>query len=175
MRPFVQPAALLPLLALVLLGGLVACAPAGEVEAPPLSVEPDPDWRFPVRQGVRVGFIDGTGELVIEPQFGSAGPMAEGLIPVRRGEPWGYIDASGEMVIEPDYTEAAKFSDGRAAVGRGLRAGYIDTDGTPIIDPQFGNVDDFYLGLGRVRLDVEDARRFGYVDRSGAYVWFPSD
>ena len=33
----------------------------------------------------------------------------------------------------------------------------------------------FHLGLGRVRLDVGEAQRYGYVDRDGSYVWFPSD
>ena len=55
------------------------------------------------------------------------------------------------------------------------RWGYIDATGSWIREPEFAAAEDFYLGLGRVRLDVGEAQRYGYVDRAGGYVWFPSD
>jgi hypothetical protein len=129
-----------------------------------------------VKVSDRWGYIDAQQDVVISPQFIAAGDFGDDRAPVRlNSNAWGYINRSGQVVIDEQYEEARPFSDGRAAVMLDGQWGYIDTGGTPIIDPQFGDVDDFYLGLGRVRLDVEDARRFGYVDRSGAYVWFPSD
>ena len=53
--------------------------------------------------------------------------------------------------------------------------GYIDTEGNWIRDPEFADVEPFRLGLARVRLDFGEDERFGYIDRSGRYVWFPSD
>jgi hypothetical protein len=66
--------------------------------------------------GVMVGFIDKTGDLVIPPIYDEALDFFEGLAAVKTGGEWGYIDTSGEMVIEPNYLEADSFRRGYAVV-----------------------------------------------------------
>ncbi len=102
--------------------------------------------------------------------------IREGLAPVRENtNTWSYSNLKGEMVITPQLEDARAFSEGRAAVMLQGRWGYIDTAGAWIQDPEFAQIDDFHLGLGRVRLDVGEAHRYGYIDRAGRSVWFPSD
>jgi len=80
-------------------------------------VETGPDELMPIpaiATGVRVGYIDKSGEVVIEPQFGwidadslgyagDRGPMAfsEGLALVASLPEWGYIDKAGSLVWPP--------------------------------------------------------------------------
>ncbi|PSO65063.1 MAG: hypothetical protein BRC36_04695 [Cyanobacteria bacterium QH_2_48_84] len=53
--------------------------------------------------GQRGGYIDKTGEIVINRQFDYAGEFSEGLAMVKVGDKWGYIDKTGEMVINPQF------------------------------------------------------------------------
>lgn len=74
------------------------------------------------------GFIDKTGNVVIETRFGEASHFNDGLAPVRTawttgirgmGDSWGYIDKTGSYVIEPIFNEAHVFHDGKAMVHQG--------------------------------------------------------
>ncbi|HEY5522092.1 MAG TPA: WG repeat-containing protein, partial [Desulfuromonadaceae bacterium] len=58
------------------------------------------------------GYIDETGDYVIEPQFGDAGNFAaNGLAAVQDAESqlYGYIDKTGDYVIEPQFYKARDF------------------------------------------------------------------
>ncbi len=124
----------------------------------------------------RWGYIDPSKEFVINPRFIEAGHFREGLAPVRENtNTWGYVNRKGEMVIAPAFEQARPFVEGRAAVMLNGRWGYIDPTGSWVNEPEFAAAEDFHLGLGRVRLDVGEAQRYGYVDRDGRYVWYPSD
>lgn len=84
------------------------------------------------------GYVDETGEYVIEPQFLYAGYFVKGLALVTDAdtELRGYINKSGNYVIEPQFCDSSYFSkDGLAAVAiedeyhpYGLW-GYIDATG----------------------------------------------
>lgn len=66
------------------------------------------------------GFIDKTGEVVIEPGFRAASHFSDGLAAVSTDEQsWGYIGQTGEYVIAPQFNEAHPFFQGRAMVHEG--------------------------------------------------------
>ena len=74
------------------------------------------------------GFINKSGEVIIDAQFDSALPFSEGLASVRcRSEhpdracrdKCGYIDKSGNWVIKPQFGIASSFSEGLARVATG--------------------------------------------------------
>jgi hypothetical protein len=44
-----------------------------------------------VQVGEKWGFIDKTGNLVIQPQFDEASEFSEGLARVRIGDKWGFV------------------------------------------------------------------------------------
>src|ERR1039457_3602977 len=73
---------------------------------------------YPVVVNGRWGFVNKSGETVINPQFDRAEGFADGLAPVRMGR-WGYVDASGKMEINPQFDKADVFSEGLAAVKLG--------------------------------------------------------
>src|ERR1035437_6141315 len=122
-----------------------------------LSVGAAATMLFPVVVGGRWGFVNQSGETVINPQFDRAEVFAEGLAPVKMGR-WGYVDPAGKVAINPQFDRADQFSEGLAAVklggGPGAfdnprpwspfhggvgggRYGFINHDGKYIVNPQF--------------------------------------
>src|SRR5262245_4716372 len=74
----------------------------------------------------RIGYINNSGKMIVQPQFANAGRFEEGLAPVFLNNLWGYIDTKGRVVITPQFEVADPFYDGRALVGIGGKFGYID-------------------------------------------------
>lgn len=92
------------------------------------------------------GYINKSGEVIIEPQFGGAENFSEELALVLLNGKWNYIDKTGQIVIRTDYSLAQDFHDGLASVQTG--------------------------GIGFN--DFRNAK-FGYIDKSGKTVWTPSN
>lgn len=67
---------------------------------------------------------------------------------------WGYVDRTGWFVIEPRFNEAKPFIDGLAFVKIG---GY---DAKAVIH---------VIGL------LDSSGKWGYIDKTGAYVWQPTN
>lgn len=104
----------------------------------------------PVEFGEKWGYVDKTGNIVIEPRFVRAGHFFKGLAKVvsiigdgkgGRYIAFGYIDKTGKYVAEPRFDDAGDFSEGLAKVKMGgkrsYRYGYIDKTGKVVIEPQF--------------------------------------
>ncbi len=79
---------------------------------------------FSILQNGKVGFIDGTGRIIIPPRFEDVDDFSEGLARITittdpRSYPFtkhGYIDTTGEIVIKPQFDEAYNFSEGLALI-----------------------------------------------------------
>ena len=145
------------------------------------------------------GFIDKSGQFVIEPRFASAGVFSEDLAIVgfevpgaTTDEPgsyfrgmqvfgdwgldyssnrYGYIHKSGVLVIRPQFEGAGVFSEGLAAVKLHGKCGYIDKTGRLLISPRFDTAHPFSGGLAAV--SVGDKR--GYINKTGTYLWNPTN
>jgi hypothetical protein len=122
--------------------------------------------RITTRTVGRTGFIDRTGNLVIEPVFEDAGCFSEGLAPVLVGGRWGYIERSGRIVIAPRFIGssgnsdgAGQFADGLAPAGSGQGFGYINKLGEFLSAPEFDEARTYSDGLGLVRTNG----KFGYM------------
>ncbi|MCP4645516.1 MAG: WG repeat-containing protein, partial [bacterium] len=131
-----------------------------------------------VLAGSQMGYIDKTGAVVIEPQFGEAEPFSEGMAAVRdipaKGQawalaPWGYVNAAGDLIIPFQFKEACPFSEGRAAVLTETGWGHIDKNGSPITPPGYGSLGSFHDGLAPFTV----ADKSGFVDRDGAVAIEP--
>lgn len=87
------------------------------------------------------GFIDKTGKMVIEPQFGGRPVFSEGLaFVILKGGRIGFIDKTGAVVLKPDFALGNNFSNGLAWVQDSLdfktaKYGYIDKTGKVIWQP----------------------------------------
>lgn len=90
-------------------------------------------WKF----GKKYGFIDRTGETVIEPNYDLTFHFSEGLAAVMVRGKWGYIDTTGKMVIQPmPLKRAEDFHHGLAFVStRDGKYGYIDKSGKYVWTP----------------------------------------
>lgn len=127
----------------------------------------------------RWGFIGDNGEVSISPQFISVGDFGDGLAPARASSnTFGYINKSGEFVISEQFQQAGTFTEERAPVMLNNKWTFIDRSGNQITNPKFDEVEPFYNGLARVTIyvPVEDEieENYGYINKSGDYVWFPT-
>jgi hypothetical protein len=86
-----------------------------------LQLAPFSEGLAPVLSFNKLGFMDKTGKVVIEPLFRETNGFAEGLAAVKviggDGEyVWGYIDRTGSFAIAPQFGEARPFAGGLAHV-----------------------------------------------------------
>jgi hypothetical protein len=86
-----------------------------------LQLAPFSEGLAPVLSFNKLGFIDRTGKVVIEPLFRETSGFSEGLAAVKiigsDGQyVWGYIDRAGRFAIAPQFREAHPFAGGLAQV-----------------------------------------------------------
>lgn len=124
-------------------------------------------------QDDKFGFINKTGEVVIQPQFDSVLLFSEGLCPVlvksKDENNWGYINKKGEIVINPQFRSAYSLSEGLGLVSDGTNHGFIDPTGKYVINPQFKQASTFMNGLAIIM----QGDQYGYIDKKGKIVINP--
>jgi len=117
------------------------------------------------------GFIDKTGEVVIEPKYTGVEDFSEGFAAVKVGGThfidgkWGFIDRTGKEVIPLQFEWVRSFSEGLAAVRVDGKTGYIDPKGEFRIQSRPMVSYSFREGLAAY-VDSESGK-WGYIDRSG--------
>jgi hypothetical protein len=122
-------------------------------------------------------FIDTRGRVVIEGEFNGADIGFSGNMCAVWNELFGFIDRTGRIVIPYRFDFADHFSEGLAVVkepGSDFY-GYIDEAGTIAIAQTFTCADAFECNLAQVIVGEEfDSYHYGYIDRTGKYVWDPT-
>jgi hypothetical protein len=136
-------------------------------------------------------FIDQSGKVVIPKgaYTGGAFKFKDGLAAVGNG----FIDRTGKKVIDCGESKLClqSFSEGLASfsisTGKATRkTGFMNQGGKTIIPPQFDDVDSFQDGLALIRIGGKGTNvdgnwqqfygaRIGYVDKTGKYVWEPTN
>lgn len=124
------------------------------------------------------GFINRTGNIVVEPQFADAKSFSDGLAAVTVWDAdgntaWGFINHRGEFAIGPRFGGVSSFSDGLAAAIEWAGTqhwGFIDTSGNTVIAPQFYGTHGFSDGLAAV---MNADGQWGFIDRQGNIVIAP--
>ncbi len=132
------------------------------------------------------GYIDKSGEFVVQPRFHDAWDFHEGLAAVKVDWARGYIDKSGNYVIEPQFQYAGPFIDGKALVQLDGLWGYIRPDGSwlepphsveenpiacppPLTSPELPPEFEYSEGLA-VALK---GKKYGYIDEEKKFVIKP--
>jgi hypothetical protein len=109
-----------------------------------------PDWedtsyfsggRAAVRRNGKWGFIDKTGNIVIDLEWDRAGPFSEGLAPVAKDGWCGFIDLAGKLVVPLEWKQVSFFSGGMAAVSRNRKSGFINSTGTVTVPVEWDLLD----------------------------------
>lgn len=102
------------------------CDRTGILIAPQFrDLDPFRDGLAGARTGKAWGYIDVTGQFVIEPQFKWHYVFSDGLALIMdSNSKFGYMDKTGTIVLEPIYSSASSFSEGLAFVKRPYRDEY---------------------------------------------------
>jgi hypothetical protein len=144
----------------------------------PTTNQKSPSDLTPVLQDRKWGYADGTGRVVIKPQFSRAGPFSEGLALVWTGGvpltdsvvtsfvKMGYINASGHWVVHSrfEYYFFDDFSEGVVPFRKqSSRWGYMDKRGKIVVSPRYDWAGNFSEGIAPVLLDGKCA----HIDRTG--------
>jgi hypothetical protein len=123
-----------------------------------------------VERSGRFGFIDSTGQLVIDTKFMEAGEFHEGHAPVRlNSRTEGVIDMRGDFVSDPKFLLDEEAHDGltRFRSFSAKKEGFLDEAGCISIEPKFKDVRRFAHGLARIKgLNG----KYGFIDRQGKIV-----
>ena len=84
----------------------------------------------PAKQDGKWGYINTSGEWVVQPQYAAAASFSEGKAAVQdETGKWGYIDKIGAVVIPLQYEQAEAFENGYALVRKAVEQGLIDGAG----------------------------------------------
>lgn len=143
------------------------------------------------------GYINGTGKIVVNPQFDAVTEFSEGFAAVKVGDKWGYINAQGAITIQPRWKSndgwvpaVMPFHEGFAVVteyaGWGVlddsnywtyNCGYINRKGEYVVPPRLrqscGDVKD---GLAIIAMDFNDPKYekgkgwVGYMNTKGNWL-----
>jgi hypothetical protein len=122
---------------------------------------------FLIVENDKYGFINGTGHIVIEPQFLALGEFSDGLAYARTNGLYGYIDCTGAFVIAPRFEYATPFSDGLAVVYTDGKPFYIDTKGRKQFECNYPFVDRFEDGKALIRTSSD---KFGVISKQGRFI-----
>lgn len=134
---------------------------------------------LPVNVNGQFGYINTSGQLVIAPQFDSAGDFAEGLAFVGKKSGsdlrFGFIDQKGVVKIPIQFRNVRPFSEGLAVVVFRDRYGFIDANGKFVVEPVFDRAFSFSDGMARViQVDPKTGENlYGFVDKQGKLIIKP--
>jgi hypothetical protein len=124
---------------------------------------------------LKVGYIDTRGNLVLDYKFDMALPFTEGLAAVWADNKFFYIDKEGRIILKVNADTGNVFSEGLAKVCTGDKCGFIDKKGKMVIEQKFspssGPFDYFQGGLANVSQTEKDRRIYGYIDKTGKYIY----
>lgn len=123
----------------------------------------------------KYGFINKSGQFVIDPIFDNAFSFDGGIAAVEIGGKWGYIDKAGCVVVEPLYEEVSCcFSEGLAWVLRDNQYFFVDKNGNEVIGPietsDYTEVGLFHEGLAYVHQGLMK----GYINKRLQVVITPT-
>lgn len=87
-----------------------------------------------------------------------------------RPSSWGLLDSAGGWRLPPTFDSILNFSDGLAEFQSNKRNGYLLPNGEIAIEPRYASSTNFHEGLAQVAVEIDDALRWGVIDRQGQQV-----
>lgn len=154
--------------------GSVFPSPTGSLPLPTVTASPEVSDTelYPAYQETNgqksYGYIDGGGNFVIQPVYGSASDFTDGVAVVQDLSLSKVIDRNGNVLFENEDVISA-YSNGAAVftktVGTTRLSGYIDTEGKVIIEPNYILADNFNQD-NKAYVSTETGK-YALIDKSG--------
>lgn len=85
--------------------------------------------RARVKQGLKWGFTDKNGSIVIALKYNEVENFVNGLAKVRKGHFWGLVDSTGKEIVPIAFDWVGDFEGDRAKVTSKGQKAYIDRTG----------------------------------------------
>ncbi len=142
---------------------------------------------YPVLKEFKLGFIDGTGKLVVDylyevKQRDDIQQMEDGFIPYRKNKKWGFLNARGVEIIAAQYDIVSSFKNGYCLVGKlkpnetnpkiGSLYGIIDKTGVEVIPLKYEEAEMSMLSNNDYFI-AKQGKKYGYIDiKTGAESGF---
>ncbi len=128
------------------------------------------------KYGLRWGFKDINGRIIIEPQFTAAHihfseDLAGVAIEEKDEQKWGFIDKTGKWIINPSYEDVCMFTEGLAGARINKKYGVINKAGQLVVKPQYEFITNFSEGMAVVKLSKDG--KSGFIDKIGNIVIKP--
>ncbi|HBX66855.1 MAG TPA: hypothetical protein DEG32_12150, partial [Balneolaceae bacterium] len=80
-----------------------------------------------------------------------------------------------DILIEPQFAEVKPFSENMAAIRLSNDWFYLNKDSKLIsITTPFEDAESFNNGIVRVQLGNDENIRYGYINKKGEYIWYPT-
>jgi hypothetical protein len=96
------------------------------------------DGLCPVIKEGKYGFIDRSGDIVIDYTFDTVRPFSEGVAVVEKDDlKYQVIDKNGNFIAEPSYELCGSPGDGLVGMKKDGKVGFVDTKGNVVIDFKF--------------------------------------
>lgn len=124
----------------------------------------------PMGVTMKIGYIDTTGNLTIEPKYIDALDFKDGMAWAMSNDERGYINTKGKFVLKLNDNQkfvGQNFSDGYAAIHNeeGIY-GYFDLKGNQVIDFKYQDAGFFKDGMARVNKDLV----YGFIGEKGELI-----
>lgn len=123
------------------------------------------------------GYIDTSGNIVVEPKFEYANSYNEGLAVVQLiNDGYALIDVSGQETGKFNFNYLGTYSNGLLAYQEKQdgKYGYINKNGGIVIKPQYTMAQNFKDGTAVVNVSEEAAiNKYGLIDKKGKYIVQP--
>jgi hypothetical protein len=127
-------------------------------------------YRATVRIHEKYGYIDETGEFVVDPQFDVAWVFIHGSAVVKKDGKYGLIDKMGDWIIEPTYDSVRPFSINCFIIIQDSAFGFMEHGtGKILVAPQYEQVYNYTDDL----CVVQKGRALGIVNSNGVVTCTP--
>ncbi len=127
-------------------------------------------YRAAVKLHDQYGYIDETGEFVIDPDFDEAWVFIHGSAVVRADGKYGLIDKMGDWIVEPEYDSVFPFSPDCFMIIQDSLYGFVEHGtGKILIAPQYDMVYNYTMDL----CVVQKGRALGVVNSKGVLTCSP--
>jgi len=114
------------------------------------------------------GYVDGNGQMVIEPKYEAARSFADGKAAIKQDGAFRFITAEETEVFDGRFEDAGVFSDGVVKVCVDGKYGFADSLGEWLVEPKYDHAEDFNLRLHVAA--VERDGKWGLLSRAGKEI-----